>query len=188
MKNTHQHQNHSNLEVCHSHHLKYEGEEGIYHILGSLPMDISSLRISLHIQRPEQRKQRLKIDLYDYAQIQQHCIHLSEQEDFDFSKLESDLLSLTELLEKHREAIFKADYNQDQPKTKKHLSLEKEKEVVALLNQPDLLEIIKTKLTSIGIAGEVDNRLLLFILGTSYKGRTHYMLLFSLAQEVENHT
>lgn len=157
------------LEIIHDHHIKWNGKVGVFHILGHLSMDVSSLRVSLHIERKGQRKQRLKLDLYDYNQVSRHCTHLSEEEGFVFGELEKDMFTLTELLEKYREERFAEAYAEIKPTITKRLPLETEKNLVDALKRPSLLEDISSKLGQIGIAGEVNNRLLLFIIGTSYK-------------------
>lgn len=161
--------NREELQIIHEYHLRYDGKSGEFNILGALPMDVSSLRVSIHITALEKRKQRFKIDLFDYTQIQKHTTYLSEQEEFNFSDLEQDFLHLTELLEKHREQILISDFHTEELTVKKGLSLPKEKEVVNFLKKENLLEQLSTKLGNIGIVGEEQNRLLLFILGTSYK-------------------
>ena len=95
------------LQFIHDHHIMWQGTEANYSVMGSLSMDVSSLRVSLHIEKEGLRKQRIKLDLYDYEQIKRHVIHLSEEEGFVFDTLESDLIQLTELLEQHRNTILK---------------------------------------------------------------------------------
>ncbi|MCG8573460.1 MAG: hypothetical protein MI810_01130, partial [Flavobacteriales bacterium] len=162
------------LYIIHKHHLRYEGNECLFDVMGALSMDISRLNVSLHLSSGGKHKHRLRLDLYNYADIQRICTQLSEEGDYSFSALESDLLTLTQLLEEHREGIFLQDYQAEQPRnnTKISLSLEKEKEIVAFLQQKNLLELLSDQVGEIGIVGEENNRLLLFLFGLSYKTST----------------
>lgn len=175
------------LQFIHDHHILWEGTEAVYSIMGSLSMDVSSLRVSLHIEKEGLRKQRIKLDLYDYEQIKRHVTHLSEEEGFVFDSLEKDLLRLTELLESHRNEILKENYQSERPQIGKRLSLEKEKKVVDHLKNENLLEYVSEQLNNIGIAGEVDNRLLLFILGTSYKHQPLHAVIQSSSGSGKSH-
>ena len=175
------------LQFIHDHHIMWQGTEANYSVMGSLSMDVSSLRVSLHIEKEGLRKQRIKLDLYDYEQIKRHVIHLSEEEGFVFDTLESDLIQLTELLEQHRNTILKESYQIERSLIEKRLPLEREKEIIELLKDENLLEYISEQLSSIGIAGEVDNRLLLFILGTSYKHQPLHAVIQSSSGSGKSH-
>ncbi len=156
------------LNIVHEHKMTYDGNSGLFSIMGRLPMDLSSLKVSVHLIAPPKKKQRLKLDLYDYNQIQKHCLSLSEKEDFNPVELEKDLIALTDLLEAHREAIFDQEYSSQIKKVYK-ISITKEKEAIALLSQKNLLNNLGRMLGESGIVGEVKNRLLLFIVAISYK-------------------
>lgn len=150
-------------------------------------MDVSSLRVSLHIEKEELRKQRIKLDLYDYEQIKRHVTYLHEEEGFVFDTLEKDLIQLTELLEAHRNIILKESYQSETPRVEKRLSLDREKEIVSILKRENLLQYIGEQLNGIGIAGEVDNRLLLFILATSYKHHPLHAVIQSSSGSGKSH-
>jgi len=176
------------LQFIHDHHIMWQGSEASYSVMGAPSMDVSSLRVSLHIEKEGLRKQRIKLDLYDFEQITKHVTHLSEEEGFVFGNLEADLLTLTELLEKHREEKYQEAYSEIKPqRTPNTLSIDKQKEVVEFLRQPNLLESINKQLGNIGVAGESDNRLLLFILGTSYKHQPLHAVIQSSSGSGKSH-
>ena len=156
------------LNIIHDHKITFEGRCGNYTVLGRLAMDLSALKTTIHLSSPERRKQRLKVDLYDYSQIQKNCINLSEKEEYNYAELEADLLQLTDLLEQHREMIFEKEYQTEQPKRPK-ISLAREKEAISLLSSKNLLITLNSMIGEAGIIGEDSNRLLTFLAGLSYK-------------------
>ncbi|NRA13484.1 MAG: hypothetical protein HRT57_16185, partial [Crocinitomicaceae bacterium] len=157
----------SGLEIIHEYKIMYYGISGTFTILGRLSMDLSALKITLIIENESKRKQRLKIDLYDYSQIEKRCCDLSEKEGFDYVELEADLFRLGDLLEIYREDFYKQEFEKKKEEIK--LSLPEEKQAIGLLSQKHLFKTISKLLDDIGIVGETDNRLLLFIIGSSYK-------------------
>lgn len=155
------------LEIIHDHKIRFDGLSGFFTILGRLSMDLSALKITLILETENKRKQRLKIDLYDYSQIEKRCCDLSEKEGFDYVELETDFYRLADLLEAHREAFYQEEYEKKKEEVK--LSLPEEKQAMNLLSQKHLFKTLSKLLDDIGIVGEEDNRLLLFIIGSSYK-------------------
>ena len=155
------------LQIIHEYKIRYIGLSGSFTILGRLSMDLSALKISVTLERADFRKQRLKIDLYDYSQIEKRCCDLSEKEGFDYRELEADFYRLADLLEAYREQLYKNEFETKREKV--NLSLPEEKQAMGLLSSKYLFKTISKLLEDIGIVGEVDNRLLLFIVGSSYK-------------------
>ncbi|MCJ8288380.1 MAG: hypothetical protein HRT58_21850 [Crocinitomicaceae bacterium] len=155
------------LQLIHEYKIRFDGFSGSFTILGRLSMDLSAMKISVTLERADFRKQRLKIDLYDYSQIEKRCCDLSEKEGFDYVELEADFYRLADLLEAHREELYQKEFNTKKEKLK--LSLPEEKQAIGLLSSKYLMKTISKLLDDIGIVGETDNRLLLFIVGTSYK-------------------
>lgn len=175
------------LEVVHDHHLRYEGKTGIFSVLGALSFDLSTLKASVHISSSQTHKQRFKLDLYKYSQIQRICEQLSELHGFNFVELEQDFLQLTSLLEIHREEKYTEAFVQEKV-TPKRLALSVEKEIQEKLQSKDLLENITNLLTQAGIQGEEPTKLFLFILSVSYKGTDpiHGLLFGSGASYILN--
>lgn len=162
------------LEIHHSHKLSYSSKLGLYEILGQINFDFSSLRITLHMKfENEPRKERIKIDLYDTGNVMKYAKRLSENLELSYPQLEADLLNLTDLLEQHREKQFEEEYGIKETKTVL-LTIKEEKRAIEFLSGKHLLSNINQMLEETGIIGENDNRLLLFIIASSYK--TQYPL------------
>ncbi|MFH6935768.1 hypothetical protein [Flavobacterium sp. FlaQc-30] len=159
------------LEILNDYKISYKGRTGTFFVIGNLPMDLGNLRISLQIQEKEtQIKHRLKIDLFDFVNVQNQCTELSEKQGFEYHSLQADIIQLTDLLEQYRESLFEAELN---PITdlysEKELTPQAGEKAVEFLSKASLFESIDILLEQSGIVGEEDNRLLLFILASSYK-------------------
>jgi hypothetical protein len=158
------------LVVHHDHKISFKGKSATFTILGSLPMDLSALRVTIHLTSCDKRKQRFKLDLYNYSQLQRHCQELCEKEDYNYLELETDFLNLTDQLEKLREQLFEDEFSLSVVKDSE-ISLVNEKHAIDFLKQENLLQAINIKLGEAGIINEVNNRMLLFISGLGYKSR-----------------
>ena len=165
-----EHQN-TILEIINDFKIGYKGQTGMFYVVGQLPMDLGNLRVSLQIINQEtQNKSRLKIDLYDFVNVQNQCRELSEKQGFEINKLEADLIQLTDLLEQHRDSLFEAELNPITDKySEKELTPQASEKAVKFLSNKRLLENIDKLLEQSGIVGEEENRKLLFILASSYK-------------------
>lgn len=161
----------SALQIVNGYKISYTGVAGIFYVVGNLPMDLGNLRVSLQIvAHATQKKHRLKVDLFDFGSVQSQCGELSEKQGFDFQELETDFLQLTDLLEQHREALFEAEINPVTDRySEKELTPQAHEKAVEFLSKPQLLENINRLLEQNGIVGEEQNRMVLFVLASSYK-------------------
>ncbi|KFF16563.1 hypothetical protein [Flavobacterium hydatis] len=159
------------LQIVNGYKISYTGIAGIFYVVGNLPMDLGNLRVSLQIvAHTTQKKHRLKVDLFDFGSVQSQCGELSEKQGFDFQELETDFLQLTDLLEQHREALFEAEINPVTDRySEKELTPQAHEKAVEFLSKPQLLENINKLLEQNGIVGEEQNRMVLFVLASSYK-------------------
>lgn len=159
------------LEILNNYKILYKGKTGTFYVIGSLPMDLGNLRVSLQIVETEtQKKHRLKIDLFDFVNVQNQCRELNEKQGFDINLLEADLIKFTDLLEEYRETVFNAEMNPVSDQfSQKELTPQANEKAVEFLSKPRLFERIDKLLEQSGIVGEEENRLLLFILASSYK-------------------
>lgn len=160
-----------NLEIHNDYKISYTGKTGTFFIIGTLPMDLGNLRVSLQIvEKISQKKHRLKIDLFDTFNVQYQCKELSEKHGFDANLLEADLVQLTDLLEQYRESLFEAEINPlTEQYSTKELTPQAQEKAVEFLSKPRLLQSIDKLLAQTGIVGEDENRKLLFVLASSYK-------------------
>ncbi|RUT67803.1 hypothetical protein D0817_24425 [Flavobacterium cupreum] len=161
----------STLQIVNGYKISYTGIAGVFFVVGNLPMDLGNLRVSLQIvAHTTQKKHRLKVDLFDFGSVQSQCGELSEKQGFDFQELETDFLQLTDLLEQHREALFDAEINPVTDRySEKELTPQAHEKAVEFLSKPNLLENINKLLEQNGIVGEEQNRMVLFVLASSYK-------------------
>lgn len=161
----------ANLEIVNDYKISYKGATGMFYVIGSLPMDLSNLRVSLQIvEYTTAKKHRLKIDLYDFVHVENQCRELSEKHGFEINQLTADLILFTDLLEAYRESVFEAEINPTTDQfSAKELTPQAQEKAVQFLSNKSLLENMDTLLEQSGIIGEEDNRKLLFVLASSYK-------------------
>jgi hypothetical protein len=159
------------LQVIHPEKLIYNGELGTYYVLGNLPTSLSQMKVTLHFEEQfRKRKYRTKIDLYDFDQVSDTCREISEKENVSLEMLQSEMLILTELLEKHREKLFENLYAPRKNNTEKfRLTAEKEKQAIEFLQAPNPVERINELIGQSGIVGEEQTRMMLFIIASTYK-------------------
>ena len=159
------------LEIHNDYKISFNGTTGIFYVIGSLPMDLGNLRVSLQIvEKNTEKKHRLKIDLFDTFNVQNQCKELSEKQGFDANLLEADLLQFTDLLEQYRESLFEAEINPITDQfSAKELTPQAQEKAMEFLSKNRLLESIDKLLEQSGIVGEEENRMLLFLLASSYK-------------------
>ena len=159
------------LEILSDYKISFKGKTGTFYVIGSLPMDLGNLRLTIQIiPNDSQKRLRVKIDLFDFTSVENQCRELSEKHGFDSMLLETDLLQFTDLLEDYRENLFNAEMNPvtDQY-SEKELTPQASEKAVQFLSKPKLFENIDKLLGQSGIVGEEENRILLFTLASSYK-------------------
>ncbi len=159
------------LKIINEYKISFEGGAGTYFVIGRLSMEMQQMKVSLQIvDRHTQRKHRLKIDLFEFSHLQLQCKELSEKQNLDYNTLETDLIRLTDLLEVYREELFEAEINPiAEQYSAKELTPKASENAVAFLSKPNLLNNIDALLEQSGIIGEEDNRLMLFVIASTYK-------------------
>ena len=159
------------LQVHNDFKISYKGATGTFYVIGSLPMDLGNLRVSLQIvEHTTNKKHRLRIDLFDHINVENQCRELSEKQSIDNNQLKADLVQFTDLLETHRESLFEAEINPITDQfSARELTPQAQEKAVEFLSNKRLLENIDKLLEQSGIIGEEENRKLLFVLASSYK-------------------
>lgn len=159
------------LKIINEYKISFEGGAGTYFVIGRLSMEMQQMKVSLQIvDRHTQRKYRLKIDLFEFAHVQFQCKELSEKQNLDYNTLETDLIRLTDLLEVYREELFEAEVNPiAEQYSAKELTPKASEKAMEFLSKPNLLNNIDALLEQSGIIGEEDNRLMLFVIASTYK-------------------
>lgn len=162
------------LEVIHEHKLVMRRPLNNYFVLGSMVMDIGSMRVTIMIEElATGRRERTKIELYERDQIALYVQQISELYNQPADELESDLIILTDLLEKFREAQLEQVKTPYQNKKKGHfLSPEKQTDCVQFLKGKNFMKGIDELIQQAGVVGEESTRRLLFVIASTYKMST----------------
>ena len=108
----------------------------------------------------------LKLDLYDYKQVENTSAIIAEKLGISRDQIENDLLELTQLLEHYK------DKQQHQSKTitqKVQVPTATVSKCIEFLKQENLIQKLNELIGRAGIIGEETNRILLFIIASSYK-------------------
>jgi hypothetical protein len=159
------------LEILNDYKISFKGKTGTFYVIGSLPMDLGNLRLTIQIiQKETQKKIRVRIDLFECSNVQNQCAELNEKQGFDSNMLEADLMQFTDLLEDYRESLFNAEMNPVTDQfSQKELTPQATEKAIEFLSKPHLFESVDKLLGQSGIVGEEENRILSFILASSYK-------------------
>ncbi|MCH2046265.1 MAG: hypothetical protein MK212_19275, partial [Saprospiraceae bacterium] len=156
------------LEHPHPHKIIFTGNAGQYFVLGNLPMDLGSLRITLQFHPVgEVKVHTTKIDLYNTNQISKLSCYLLEN-NLVITKtiLEADIIKLAELLQNYREEQIVEVTKVAAPHP---LDRKAEKSAITSLKSKHLLKNIDKQLTDLGCVGGDNSRLLAFLISISYK-------------------
>ncbi|TRW21463.1 hypothetical protein FMM05_20135 [Flavobacterium zepuense] len=159
------------LEIINEHKIKFIGKTAEYFVIGHLPNDMGTMKVSLQIiDNQTERKHRVKIDLFDSLNISNQCRELSDKYNFDINLMELDLIHLADLLEQYRESLFEADTNPLTDRySEKELTPKAAEKAVEFLSNPNLLQNIDKLLEQSGIIGEEANRISIYVMASSYK-------------------
>jgi DNA primase len=154
------------LDTSNPFNLIYRTEAITYCIKGGIKGNLDSLKISVQIINNSQKSDyRAKLDLYENKQIVVTAQATAEKLHLNHNELEADLSKLTALLEDYRESQSIAE-SPETPKNK--VSESNTRACVNFLQQEKLLSRFNDLLGESGIIGEENNRLLLFVIATSY--------------------
>ena len=159
----------SQLDVNNPYNLKYQGNEAFYQIKGFRVEQPDSLKITLQIAPINRTSNQLttKLDLYEYKQVESTCRLAAEKLSLRKEAVEADLQRLTNLLEHYRDSQqYKA---QGKTTNKTQVPPATATRCFEFLKQPDLIRQINELIGKSGIIGEETNRILLFVIASSYK-------------------
>jgi DNA primase len=151
--------------------LIYKGIAGEYHIKGGIKGNLDSLKISVQlIDKDHTQDYRSKIDLYEYKQVQSFCELAGQRLNLRSDELEKDLTLLARLLESYR-AIPLPEHSatkSENPTEAQKPSSQMRLRCVEFLKKHNLLHEINALIGHSGVVGEENNRLLLFVIASSY--------------------
>lgn len=109
----------------------------------------------------------LKLDLYEYAQIEKVCKIAAEKLGLRKDLIEQDLQQLMTLLEFHRDKTI--HQGKQQKAIKIQVPTASATKCIEFLKGENLIEKFNQLIGKAGIVGEETNRILLFIIASSYK-------------------
>ena len=157
------------LDTSNKNNLIYQTTTANYAVKGGVrtaAKDLDSLKVTLAITSDEGRRSRQKLDLYEDKQIARCARAVAEKLSLRADLVELDLDRLTELLEAHRETIRTATKREET--TKIAVNGADRKRCLDFLKAPNLLGRINELIERAGIVGEENNRLLLFVVASSF--------------------
>ncbi|MCC7303499.1 MAG: ATP-binding protein [Bacteroidia bacterium] len=162
------------LELIHEHKLLMRSSYNHYYVLGTVVQDMGSMRVTLMIEEQATgRRERTKLDLYEREQVGLYAEQVGELFTQPVEAVVSDLLYLTDLLEKHRE--LQIEETKVAVKAKRNnsvLSAEKQNACVQFLKGKNLMKGIDELIEQAGVVGEESTRRLLFVIASTYKMNT----------------
>jgi len=159
------------LEVVHENKLLFKTPNNYFYILGSIPQDLSALRVTLLIEELSySKKERTKIDLYEREAIKNFALQLADQFNQFADTVEAELSQLTEALERYRERQYEqAKVLYKSQRQTAVTSNEQKLACLDFLRQTDLITRIDQLIETSGVVGEERTRKLLFIIASTYK-------------------
>ena len=191
------------LKTDNPNRLIYAGLSGEYQVLGGVRVkETDSLKVSLTvIESSKNAKSRLKLDLYEDKQVEKAARDIGERLNLRADLIEIDLRQLTDLLETYREGLEQNPLEKQAKTSQNTLQPFEYQASITFLKEENLLTRLNEKLSQAGIVGEPMNRLLLFVIASSYKmpdplhalvqgssgsGKTHLILKIAGMMPSEN--
>ncbi|OEJ99387.1 hypothetical protein A8C32_09510 [Flavivirga aquatica] len=164
----------NNLDTQNPNNYCYKTKDIELHVLGGLQLNkLESLRVTLSIEKLTKTKAvlnilRQSIDLYNDNQVEKLVRKCAERLEIGTSVIRKTLQELTKALESHR-FLLNDKQNELQKPFSKHLTKLEEQEAIKFLQSKNLLEKTNELIGKSGVIGEVDNRLLMYLIFTSRK-------------------
>lgn len=154
------------LNTNNPHNLHYTGTEANYFIKGFRIDQLDSLKVTLQTKL-DYLFYSSKLDLYEHKQLETYAKATADKLLLNKEKIESDLHHLTNLLEHYRD---KEHFQKSQKKESKiQVTTATATRCIEFLKQPHLIKAFNNLIQNAGIIGEETNRILLFIIASSYK-------------------
>ena len=158
------------LNANNPYNIKYTGIEANYEVKGFNIQQTDSLKITLRIlQKGETHTRSLtaKLDLYEFNQVEKNCKLASEKLDLQKDGLEQDIEHLMSLLEYYKDKHH--HLKRDGQANKKQVPVATATHCIEFLKRKDLIKEFNKLIGKAGITGEETNRILLFVIASSYK-------------------
>ena len=165
------------LNTANPNNLVYATALATYYVKGGVrcaERDFEHMKITLVVEAkndaaaPSQglRRSRQKLDLYEDRQLEKASREAGEKLGLRPDLIELDLQLLTDQLEAWREQLAQAS-----PETPARVQVPagQRQNCLEFLQKPGLMERLNERIGQAGIVGELANRLLLFVVASSYK-------------------
>jgi DNA primase len=160
----------STLNIDNPYNLGYTGLTASYYIKGGIRPQLDSMRISLQIVHPQTNDDyRTKLDLYEFKQVSNTSTAVAEKLGIRADLVEKDLSKLTMLLEEYRDSKPNTGIESNEQKRIIKVPEATASRCIAFLQKPGLVASINTLIEKAGVTGEETNRILLFVVASSYK-------------------
>ena len=158
------------LNTANPNNYEYTTKHLEIHILGGIKTNkLESLRITLSIQKlKHDNVLRHTLDLYNDNQVEKFVRKVAERLEIGTSIVRRTLQEATKELENYR-FLFIEQYEASMMPYRKELSATEEREAIKYLKRKDLLLKTNELIGQSGVIGEVDNRLLMYLIFTSRK-------------------
>ena len=156
------------LNTTNPNNLIYITSNANYFIKGGIRYganDFDHMKVTLVIENERHKKSRQKLDLFEDKQVEKVSRSAAEKLNLRADLIELDLQLLTDELEQYRERLHV------QPKEEKKTQVPQSDRAkcIEFLSKAKLPERINTLIGQAGISGEEVNRLLLFVVASSFK-------------------
>ena len=154
--------------------LQYENEIIKIIVLGGIRLEgLDRLRVTLKVELRESPRPpfRHTVDLYNDTQLEKFIRKSAEKLELGTTLIAASLCELTEKLEHYRIEQIKQSTENSKPQIKR-LSEEQRASAEGYLQSVDLLEQTKHDIGKSGVVGELNNRLLMYIVYTNRKSQT----------------
>jgi DNA primase len=158
------------LNSSNPYNIFFTGIAANYTIKGGLKPQLDSLKVALQIiHKTTKQDYRIKIDLYEYKQIQSTADTAATLLNLRKDQVEKDLQLLTHLLESYREKELQNQPLQSKSRTIIKVTEATANQCISFMKQKNLLQYFNELIGKAGVVGEEKSRLLLFVIGSSYK-------------------
>jgi predicted transcriptional regulator/outer membrane lipoprotein-sorting protein len=158
------------LDTSNSNNYAYTTKHLEIHILGGLKTNkLETLRVTISIQKLKHNNVlRHTLDLYNDNQVEKFTRKVAERLEIGTSVARRTLQELTKELENYRFLLIEK-YEASMKPYKKELTGTEEKQAIVFLKKPNLLKRTNELIGKSGVIGEINNRLLMYLIFTSRK-------------------
>jgi len=160
----------SHFDTSNKHHFLFQTEELEFHILGGLgAYSLDRLKVTLKVNRSEDEFNAIRhnLDLYNHNGVEKFVRRIAEYMEIGTGVIRRSLQELIHLLENYRIEVI--DAIEDEEAEEYLLEKKERRAAMDFLKSKHLLKNTNKYIEQSGVIGEVDNRLLMYLIFTSRK-------------------